>query len=212
VHLRDLAGLVFSNLRRMKGRVFMTAIGVIIGTAAVVVLVSLGAGLQRQVTESLGSGGGLTQLRVMSIQEPQMMEVPGRSSSATPQRTDAALLNLETLVAIRDLSHVKAVYPLENLQVGGQMIYGKLRGYAQIVGVESAMLEELAVAQGTTELFRGQVVIGARVPSNFFDHEATEGLGRRGIAVGPIGEPWLPISSTKWSNCSSSDSARTTVP
>jgi len=50
---RDLLRLVLSNLRRMKARVAMTAIGVVIGTAAVVVLVSLAAGLQKAVTQDL---------------------------------------------------------------------------------------------------------------------------------------------------------------
>ena len=56
---RDLLGLVLSNLRRMKTRVVMTAIGVVIGTAAVVVLISLGSGLQRTATEDLGSAGDM---------------------------------------------------------------------------------------------------------------------------------------------------------
>ena len=62
--IRDLLALVLSNLRRIKARVAMTAIGVIIGTAAVVVLVSLGAGLQKQATESLFSMGSLDELIV----------------------------------------------------------------------------------------------------------------------------------------------------
>jgi len=48
---RDLFHLVISNLLRMKARVAMTATGVVIGTAAVIVLVSLAAGLQRSATQ-----------------------------------------------------------------------------------------------------------------------------------------------------------------
>ncbi len=181
MRLRDLARLVASNLKRMKGRVIMTSLGVMIGTAAVVVLVSLGAGLQRQVTESLGSGGGLTELRVMAFQEGPVMVAPG--GGAVQQQSDAPRLDAETLDRIRALPNVEAVYPLESAQFGGMMSFGKLRGYGQIVGVEPEMLQELAVAQGTTELFRGQVVMGARVPSNFFDYEAMERGGGRGMVV-----------------------------
>jgi hypothetical protein len=63
---RDLKSLVLGNLRRMKARVVMTAMGVVIGTAAVVVLVSLGAGLERQTRESLMSGSGLTELQIIA--------------------------------------------------------------------------------------------------------------------------------------------------
>ena len=49
----DLISLIIDNLSRRKGRVVLTAIGVVIGTAAVVTLVSLGAGLQQNATNSL---------------------------------------------------------------------------------------------------------------------------------------------------------------
>ena len=41
----DLLSLIRDNLGRRKGRVALTAVGVVIGTAAVVVLVSLAVGL-----------------------------------------------------------------------------------------------------------------------------------------------------------------------
>ena len=43
----DLIRLIFGNLGRRKARVALTAIGVVIGTAAVVILVSLAVGLQK---------------------------------------------------------------------------------------------------------------------------------------------------------------------
>ncbi len=46
----DLVSLIFYNLGRRKGRVLLTAVGVMIGTAAVVVLVSLAVGLQKNTT------------------------------------------------------------------------------------------------------------------------------------------------------------------
>jgi len=43
----DLLRLVIDNLNRRKNRVALTAIGVVIGTAAIVVLVSLAIGMQQ---------------------------------------------------------------------------------------------------------------------------------------------------------------------
>ena len=40
----DLIQLIFDNLKRRKGRVAMTAVGVMIGTASIVLLVSLANG------------------------------------------------------------------------------------------------------------------------------------------------------------------------
>ncbi|MBI3162515.1 MAG: ABC transporter permease, partial [Chloroflexi bacterium] len=47
----DLLRLIIGNLGRRKGRVALTAIGVVIGTAAVVILVSLAIGLQKSATD-----------------------------------------------------------------------------------------------------------------------------------------------------------------
>src|SRR3972149_6726995 len=60
----DLIRLVLENLGRRKARVALTAIGVVIGTAAVVVLVSLGIGIQRNATEQLGGISDLTLIYV----------------------------------------------------------------------------------------------------------------------------------------------------
>jgi len=60
----DLLSLVWENLARRKGRVALTAVGVIIGTAAVVLLVSLGNGLQQNAASQLGGIGDLTKIQV----------------------------------------------------------------------------------------------------------------------------------------------------
>src|SRR6185503_14998696 len=60
----DLLRLIFGNLGRRKARVALTAIGVVIGTAAVVILVSLAIGLQRSANEQLYGIGDLTQIQV----------------------------------------------------------------------------------------------------------------------------------------------------
>src|SRR5688572_4625076 len=68
----DLLRLVFGNLSRRKARVALTAIGVVIGTAAVVILVSLAIGLQKSANEQLYGIGDLTQIQVSPAYE--MME------------------------------------------------------------------------------------------------------------------------------------------
>ncbi len=63
---RDLLTLIRKNLWRMKLRVMMTAIGVLIGTTAIILLVSLGAGLQDIALQDLGDIGDLTLITVYS--------------------------------------------------------------------------------------------------------------------------------------------------
>ncbi|MCA9968336.1 MAG: ABC transporter permease, partial [Anaerolineales bacterium] len=60
----ELLRLVKNNLLRMRIRVLMTSAGVFIGTTAVILLVSLGAGLQRAIVSSFGDVADLTEIQV----------------------------------------------------------------------------------------------------------------------------------------------------
>ena len=61
--LFDFWSLIIDNLARRKACVALTAVGVVIGTASVILLVSLGIGLQKDATERLGGGSNLTLIR-----------------------------------------------------------------------------------------------------------------------------------------------------
>jgi putative ABC transport system permease protein len=163
---RDLLHLVWSNLRRMKARVAMTAIGVVIGTAAVVVLVSLAAGLQRTATQDVGSLGDLTKITVYS----RSYVSPGGSGSAREEK----VLNDQTLAEFRRIPNVVAATPQESLMGSGMLRLNRLTGNAQIVGLDPTQVTrlDLPLARGTDRLGRWQVLAGARVAEGFYDPQA----------------------------------------
>ncbi len=168
--IRDLLRLVLSNLKRMKARVAMTAIGVIIGTAAVVVLVSLGAGLQKLATESLYGMGGLDELMVRNDSYWGMVEV--RSDGSTQQQQQSIVLDDDVLDQIRQMEGVIAVTPFLDVTMMGPLKLDRQEGWAQIYGVNMEDFAKIAkLRQGTLELYRGQVVIGSMVPENFIPWE-----------------------------------------
>lgn len=162
---RDLIRLVLSNLRRMKARVAMTAIGVIIGTAAVVVLVSLGAGLQQRAQESLYSFGSLSELQVYSSEYFGR----GESSESTEEQV---VLNDKAIEQISQIPNVLAATPLEYLY-GGEIKMGRQTGYASIIGVDPTAFALLApqVVSGTIQLGRDKVVAGASAGEGFVNWE-----------------------------------------
>jgi hypothetical protein len=112
VNWRNLIHLVRQNLLRMKIRVAMTAIGVLIGTAAVILLVSLGIGLQRFAVQDIGSIGELTEINVYS---PAGLGGVASTGTASDQ---PAVLNDRALNSFRDLPGVVAVTPLEPVRAG----------------------------------------------------------------------------------------------
>ena len=64
MRLIDLLRMSVANLWRRKLRTFLTVLGVIIGTASIVVMVSLGLGLTRSTMEQIEQSGGLTTITV----------------------------------------------------------------------------------------------------------------------------------------------------
>lgn len=173
----DLLRLILGNLSRRKARVALTAIGVVIGTAAVVILVSLAIGLQKNANEQLYGIGDLTQIQVMPAYDmqggggggPVVVQVEGGKGSGQPQ--PARLLTNSAIGELRAIPGVDSVIPREYLMTGVIIKYQKLEGGVGVIGADVADLASLGLeaTQGGTELGRGAVVIGAMVPNNFAD-------------------------------------------
>jgi len=165
VFLRDLLRMVWQNLGRMKVRVALTAIGVIIGTGAVVTLMSLGAGLHKSVVGEIASVSDLTQINVFPPSFVQAFSpVPGRKSRF---RT----LNKQAIDFLKSLPHVVAVTPQERLQGMATLRFKRKVAGANIVGLDPVEAKKLGweVAKGSFRLGRNQAVIGARVGEMFSD-------------------------------------------
>jgi putative ABC transport system permease protein len=168
----DLVQLVGYNLGRRKGRVLLTAIGVVIGTAAVVVLVSLAVGLQKNATQQLWGINDLTSIEVypgyseMSVSAVKMGGGGGGGSSdGMVYLTPAAISEIEAL------PDVKLVVREDYLNAAMELKYGKLLGYSGAIGVDVDDLSTmgLTASEGSTELARGSVFIGAYINQNFYD-------------------------------------------
>ncbi|MDL1912798.1 ABC transporter permease [Chloroflexi bacterium CFX6] len=170
----DLLRLIFGNLNRRKGRVALTAIGVVIGTAAVVILVSLAIGLQMNANEQLYGIGDLTQIQVSpTYGEGPVVVGPGGGGGgggggAPPQQK---LLTNLALEEIRAIPGVEWVVPREFLMAGGMVKFQRLEGWANIIGVDVGDLADLGLeaTQGSTALGRGVVVMGPMIANNFYD-------------------------------------------
>jgi putative ABC transport system permease protein len=181
---RDLLLLVLSNLRRMKTRVAMTAIGVVIGTAAVIILISLAAGLQRSAARDLGSIGELTEITVFSSSAMRMF------GGAGPV-TEEAVLNDRALAGFRDLPGVIAVTPKESLTGGGMFRLNRLEGYAQVVGIDSSQVGhlEFELASGIDRLGRWQALVGSRVVEGFYNPRTGRSVAEPVVNAPRTGRP-----------------------
>jgi putative ABC transport system permease protein len=180
----DLLLLIVENLGRRKARVALTAIGVVIGTAAVVVLVSLAIGLQKNATSSLGGIGDLTQIQVMPNYGDPSGGKPGMVVQASPRDASGGsaqpkqkLITDESLIELSALPGVIAVIPRDYIQGPSMLHYNKLEGGANIIGIGTKDLSLLGLTarSGTLTLEKGTVIVGAMVANNFYDPKMRTG-------------------------------------
>lgn len=156
MRFRDLAFLVISNLRRMKLRLALTSLGVVIGTSAIVLMVSLGIGLQANMTASLGDLGAATHINVMG-------------GGMGPGTEDALQLNDRAVESFHGIEHVEAVLPgiyvfaLQNL---------KYKRYEMYIGPQGVPMESFEkfgydLAEGRLPRSESELLLGAAVPASF---------------------------------------------
>lgn len=160
MRFRDLAFLVVSNLRRMKMRLALTSLGVVIGTSAIVLMVSLGIGLQDNLTSSLGDIGAATHITVM----PGFIE-----SGPVIMTSDESQLNDDSAEQLAAIEHVEAVMPLVYVMSAQGMSYKRYESYSGIMGVPMDGFEAFGYELESGRLPRSdsEIVLGAAVPASF---------------------------------------------
>ncbi len=167
----DLIALIVDNLGRRKARVALTAVGVIIGTAAVVVLVSLAIGLQKNATQQLYGIGDLTQIQVYPKYEEMGQGAYSVQVGKGGGPSVQSLITDETISQISTIPGVEAVIPRDYIQGAAVMKYNRLETYSGIMGVGAQDLSYLGVdlQGGVYTLTTSAAVIGAMVPTTFYD-------------------------------------------
>lgn len=157
----DLLTLANRNLWRRKGRTLLTVLGVLIGTTAIVVMMSLGIGLVESQKKQWEQWGSLNIVRVH-----QGWSFPGESGEERQRR-----LTDEAIAEIREIEGVLAVSPA--YEIGGEAKLGKKTGYFQLIGIDPGMMELLEFDLSHGRLLQADdkfnVVAGSMVINNFFD-------------------------------------------
>ena len=81
--LFDLISMTFRNLLRRKARTLLTMTGVVVGTCAIVVMISLGLAMTQAMEESLAQMGDLTQITIQNYGNTAAAETD-RAHGKTP--------------------------------------------------------------------------------------------------------------------------------
>lgn len=178
----DLMRLVWTNLTRTRFRAALSAFGVVIGTAAIVVLFSLAAGLQKVAADNLGGLGPLNEINVMSFGGGGGEANGGGFSIVL---IGAALAESEKLTPavlddLRQRPGVRAVMPVVTYRGQARVQYEQFASQPTLRGVDPDSLADfdLEMLSGVAELGRWQVIVGAKVGEAFTDPTIRAGDNR----------------------------------
>lgn len=170
----DLLSTSIGNLWRRKLRTILTVLGVIIGTASIVVMLSIGLGLNKTTIDQAKKEGGLTTINVYAGQGGMMTygSAVAIDSSMPSEPEEQLELDEVALGMIAQIPHVEIVSPV--LNYGAIARQGAYEGYLDLRGMSLEALEKLNIPlsegrlpiEGNTEL---ELVIGNQVLQNFYN-------------------------------------------
>lgn len=179
----DLLRMSSNSLKRRKLRTFLTVLGVVIGTASIVVMISLGLGLQESMYQEIEQSGGVTSLTVTGKGSSQMggfyMGDTNKEEEANKYTTD------DVIEQIKKLDHVADVQPV--LSIDALLKKNGYIGYCSLTGMTEEGLKDLNIklAPGgslpkadSAEL---DLVIGNNVITNFSEESTGKMYRETGV-------------------------------
>ncbi len=163
--ITDMLSTAFLNLWRRKMRAFLTVLGMVIGVASIVVMVSLGIGIKQATIENFAGTGSLTTIRVNSWSYVSN----GNGGGSSRQKE----LNKKAVGEFKKIAGVQAVMPL--VDTYGMIKSGNFMTDASILGVTPEQAEEFGItlSEGKMPTAGGSntydIVLGAWSLNNFYN-------------------------------------------
>ena len=209
--ISDQVALAAKNLSRRKGRTALTVIGVVVGTCAVIVMISLGIAQNKAYDEMLQSWGDLTQIQVYGGGGGMSVSINGvTSSSSSPD--EPAVLNDEAVAGFKKLDHVVAATPYyEGYSLNGRISAGRsdryqMTGLYNLYGIDPAAMEPMGFTltdgnwmSDSTSYGKGKipVLVGPYTGYNFEDTRRSMNSSKRYRWYGmtdAMGNPVEPLA------------------
>lgn len=146
MNTKDLISMAVRNLLKRKLRTVLTVLGVVIGTASIVVMISIGIGMNESFAKQLEGWGSLQVVDVSPSGGMDYDEESGRMKQTKKQDP----LDDKAVETFKQIEHVEAASPIKRnyFMLGA----GKYVAEANIIGIDPAAMEALGyeVDQGRT--------------------------------------------------------------
>ena len=187
----DLISMCFRNLFRRKMRTILTVLGVVIGTCAIIVTISLGLGMTKIQEDALAQMGDLTKIEIYNY--------GGGGGSGS---SEAPVLDDKVLKQISELEGVEVATPLARADWSAMEFWvgEKFRFSGQVVGIYPEAMEKLGyqmkegsyLTEGTGKKI--PLVMGENSAYNFYNVKKRDGwVYPYPDANGNIPDPYVDV-------------------
>lgn len=134
----DIFSFALQNFLRRKARSALTVLGVVIGTAAVVIMLSIGIGMNKGFEDQISSWGDLRQITVYELWGSWNEETGEYVQNEAREPLDDI-----SLEAVRNIDHVKAASPQE-YSWGSYLVMNneKIETGAAVYGIDAASMAD----------------------------------------------------------------------
>ncbi|WP_066713051.1 ABC transporter permease [Clostridium sp. Marseille-P299] len=142
MRISDLIKMGLRNLGRRKARTSLTVIGMVIGTISIVVMVSIGIGVNKSFNDAIIQNGSMT---IITISKNQYYETEDGNWASKEQKLDDSVVE-----QIKGIKHVKSVSPI--YQAGVQFMSGKYYSWGNIIAMDSSTFKDFGmpeISEGT---------------------------------------------------------------
>lgn len=173
----DIIRMALRNLFRNKVRTILTVLGIVIGTTAIIIMLSLGIAINVAYKEQMSKMGSMNVINV----HPNYDNFNTRRG-----RNDVWVeptISQEELDQIAQIPNVEAVTPFYQTNV--KMEIGKYIGYVNIIGIEPDAMPALEYKATEGRLLNSddklQIVFGSNMKDQFYNPKS---MGRGRMYIG----------------------------
>lgn len=178
---RDMLRMSSSNLWKRKIRTILTVLGVVIGTASIVVMISLGLGLSRASMAEIEQYGGITTVTVTEQGSGYLGYSDDSEDAAS--KVAAEHLSDDVVAQIMQIEHVKDAFPL--LETDALAMCGGFQSNVMLRGIAPEKMESMGIKIGQgnypdAQAGRFEALYGNCVIADFYNEKTGEGYWYNG--------------------------------
>lgn len=160
----DIFAMALKNLKGRRSRTKLTIIGVVIGTCAIVIMISIGAGINNMLTQEYKSSSTATRISIYA------------NTDSNADEADKMPLNDSAVSYFESMDHVETVLPVINMSDYVSITRGKYTYNGDsVMAVDFDTLEKLGVQVENGTLKRQSdpytVYVGSTAVTNFADKQ-----------------------------------------